>query len=160
MSEVFSSSITPARGGEGAGSSRSTSPGEEAEDMPRGTEILEHSLESLVISDSTSEEGILMGAISQELHGIEQLEFDPEDGSVTLDTEAFIAVDEGEVANGEQSSDKEPAKKKKRRISSRRTRAVKLSDCDRVICEIAGVLVGMLQLHAWHGTAKWSVAHV
>lgn len=147
MCEVASTAITPVAGVGEAASSRSfsRSPGDNEE--PReSVEILERSLESLVVSDS-SEEGILMGRIPRgvEGDGAEQLDEECED------REVLIAANESEVANSafkaeeQEGGGKEATeKRKKRRISSRRTRTVKLSDSGRVYCEIAGVQVTLV----------------
>lgn len=155
MSEVFSNSITPVAAEGEAGSSRNSSVSPQDDEC--SMEILEHSMESLVVSYS-SEEGILMGEISQglEVDVAEQLEPDVDlDSAIDIgDSEALIAANEGKVANrdyiakvqeGAGDGSKEVAKRgKKRRISSRRTRKVNLSDGDRVICEIAGVQVTLV----------------
>lgn len=98
-------------------------------------------MESLVVVSDSSEEGILMAEIPRvpEVVAAEQLEPDLDIGDE--DSEAFIAANEGEVPNENDSSKEVAEKRKKRPISSRRTRRVKLSDGDRVICEIAGVQV-------------------
>lgn len=144
MCEVASTAITPVAG-VGEARSFSRSPGDNEE--PReSVEILERSLESLVVSDS-SEEGILMGRIPRgvEGDGAEQLDEECED------REVLIAANESEVANSafkaeeQEGGGKEATeKRKKRRISSRRTRTVKLSDSGRVYCEIAGVQVTLV----------------
>jgi hypothetical protein len=151
MSENFSGSILRADGGEEAerrSRSSSGSPGAN-ERSTNSVEILEHSMESLVVSDS-SEEGILMGEIPGGTEGVvaEQLEGG---GSFSGDdsNEVIIAANEAEVANSDrkaelQDGEGSKVKRKKRRISSRRTRTVKLSESDRVICEIAGVQVTLV----------------
>lgn len=99
------------------GSSRGSSP-----DMARP--ILEHSMESLIISDS-SEEGTPTG-LELELESADQLEVD-------------IGEEESKASEGAQGGVK--TKGKKRRISSRRARKISLTSSDRVVCNKAGVQV-------------------
>ncbi len=139
--------------GEGAGSSRGSS--------PDGTvEILEHSMESLIISDS-SEEGILTEEGQEGLTlrldlevGAEQLEVEVEAVNILALAEdeegRQFEDDSGEILlKGEaQEERKKLTKSKKRRISSRRERKISLSSSDKVVCKIAGVEVGNLTHYA------------
>ena len=114
---------------EGDGSSRGTTP----DDVVR---ILDHSMESLILSDS-SEEGITSrDDLTVGLDG------EVEDGAAIN----ILGGDEG----AEDTEDKEEsrgegkeANKKKRRISSKRARKISLTSSDRVVCKIAGVEVSL-----------------
>lgn len=95
--------------------------------------ILEHSLESLTVSDS-SEEGIMIlprGDSAEQL-----LACQDEPGSETAVGENKATREAEDVGE-----DQKSAKPKKRRISSRRERKIGLSSTDRVVREIAGVQV-------------------
>ncbi len=100
-------------------------------------EILERSMESLIVSSDSAEEGILNGAcpeIDEPAEGAtagDNKELESNRQPVELEPEALEVENAVNVA----------AKPKKRRISSRRTRTVKLSESDTVMCEIAGVQV-------------------
>lgn len=118
--------------GEGGGS-RSSSP-----DPGKSAEILEHSLESLIVSDSSEECTAAQGFEAE--GSAEQLVMgESSTGGVNADTDEE-AVEAKEVAK--EPDNKADSKRKKRRISSRRTRRVKLSTSDIVLCEVAGVQVG------------------
>lgn len=125
------------------GSSRGSSPEEIVE-------ILEHSMESLIVSDS-SEDCILTEEVTPGL----TLRLDVEDadseqlGNVSVnilgeeDEEPPQFEENGEAPSKEevQEEGKPDTKRKKRRISSRRERKISLTSSDRVVRKIAGVEV-------------------
>ena len=130
----FSAPSLAAGGEEGEGGrSRSSSP--DNNELCRSAEILEHSLESLIVSDSSEE----CTAQTQDFEAggsAEQLVMGEIPGGVNAD----IDEEAGEVKE-ELENKGESKSTKKRRISSRRTRTVKLSTSDVVLCEVAGVQV-------------------
>ena len=122
-----------------AGSSRGSS--------PDGTgEILEHSMESLIVSDS-SEEGATVEApegltlrLDQACQDAEQLE--EETVNILCEDEEDPQFEESTapILWGQEEG-KATTKGKKRRISSRRERKISLKASDRAVCKIAGVEV-------------------
>lgn len=135
------------------GSSRSSSPGHN--DVGPSAEILEHSLESLIVSDSSEECSAQTRGFEAE-GSAEQLEVPGGVNAADTDEEAG-GVKEGE-AEAKEVESKGESKRKKRRISSRRTRTVKLSASDIVLCEVAGVQVRTDDLHNSMHSAPLSYA--
>lgn len=140
MSEklIDSDNITPAATelARDENSSRSSSP-----DVSRSAEILEHSMESLIISDS-SEGCISTENLTQNL----ELEVVPDEsvtetGRMNAGEDSGGKVSEETLEEQAQEEDKAAAKRKKRRISSRRPRKISLTSSDKVVCKIAGVQV-------------------
>ena len=129
---------------------RSCSPEEGVE--TQSIEILEQSMESLIVSSDSCEESLLALNEVSATQGLldanaEDLEFptngvNAEESAPAAATGAHGDVPDQELMMEEGEQAKQDAgKKKKRRLSSRRTRTVKLSESDKVVCEISGVQV-------------------
>ena len=106
-------------------------------------EILEQSMESLIISSDSGEDSMLVDSATRQGlldAGAEELEFT---SGVNTEESAPAPTRGPEPAEQQQDEQtkQDAGKKKKRRLSSRRTRTVKLSESDKVVCEIAGVQV-------------------
>lgn len=101
-------------------------------------EILERSMDSLIVSDSSEDGGILAGKAPEDA-----VDVGPDLVAVP-DTDSIVE-DEGDsselILKEEPPREGVKSKKNKRRISSRRARKISLSSSDRAVCKIAGVEV-------------------
>ena len=113
-----------------SGGSRSSSP-----DMALCT--LEHSMESLINSDS-SEECVLEGSPVEDLEGTPN--GNDEVIVQVVNEEESKASDE---AFEDTQEEKGTGKRRKRRISSRRERKISLTSSDKVVSKVAGVQVSL-----------------
>ena len=115
------------------------------ESSPEARPLLEHSMESLIVSD-TSEDGILTeNAPGNEVDCIS------EDAVLCPDDMDAANLEEGagEAGSGDGVVTKENAdrdnKQRKKRLSKRRGRKISLSSSDRMVSEVAGVKVRSTQ---------------